>query len=371
MTQYIVFEGQDGAGKSTLINAVKAAMDTEVISIAQPGGTPLGDHLRDLVKYPSKYNVEIDDSTRQAIYQLDNDLTMRKIVMPALADGKCVLSDRCTHISSWIYGGSDGVSEARLNAIRQLAPIVPIDLCFVLDLPADVGQLRAKSTREHLDHYDSKPLEFYQQLRNRYLSLRAGAADHELAGVIARDNVIILDALKPTKVLCEEVLGHMISHQVARCRSKTVASGPSQDMVTLCAKRVSSESVLPSRKRDTDAGWDIYASEDVQLQPGKSTIVQTGCVVAAPAGWYITIEGRSSLWSKGIFPNRGVIDSGFTGDLIVSLVNTTNEPYSISRGDRIAQLLVHRHHPTVICEVDEFLPEYIIRGDRGFGSTGR
>jgi dTMP kinase len=369
MSKYVVFEGQDGAGKSTLIDAVKTAIGSDAIAIAQPGGTPLGDLIRDLVKYPDRYNVQIDDYTRQAFYQLDNDITMRHIVLPALASGKCVLSDRCTHISSWIYGSSDGVSKDGLAAIRKIAPAVPIDMCFVLDLPATEGQARARSTRTQLDHYDSKPLSFYETLRERYLSLRLGSADAALDGILSGDNVIILDATKPTQQLCDEVMGHLISHK--RRQAAEASSASSTDVVTLCARRTTNDAILPSRKRDTDAGWDIYASEDVTLMPGVSTIVQTGCVVAAPAGWYITIEGRSSLWSKGIFPNRGIIDSGFTGDLIVSLVNTTPTLYTVSKGDRIAQLLVHRHHPTVIAEVDEFPDEYIIRGDRGFGSTGR
>ena len=367
MSKYIVFEGADGAGKSTLIEAVKAVIGSDAVTIAQPGGTRLGDLIRDLVKYPSKYNVIIDDHTRQAFYQLDNDITMRQIVIPALEAGKTVLSDRCTHISSWIYGASDGVTQERLGVLRKLAPIVPVTICFILDLPAAVGQERAKSARANLDHYDSKPLAFYESLRERYRSLQMGAADEALHGTIAGSDVIILDATKPTDELCAEVIDHIAAHK----RHLNVNRVTSDDVVTLCAKRTVGDAILPSRKRKTDAGWDIYACEDVRLMPGVSTIVQTGCVVAAPAGWYITIEGRSSMWSKGIFPNRGVIDSGFTGDLIVSLVNTTADVYQIKRGDRIAQLLVHRHHPTIIAEVDEFPEEYIIRGNRGFGSTGR
>jgi dUTP pyrophosphatase len=127
----------------------------------------------------------------------------------------------------------------------------------------------------------------------------------------------------------------------------------------------------PYRKRRTDAGYDIYSVENVTLKPQTATIIHTGIIIAAPPGFYYTIEGRSSLWQLGIFPTRGIIDSTYCGEAIVCLVNHSEEPYEIESGDRIAQMILHRQYDARFVLVDEFSEHYDQRGTDGFGSTGR
>lgn len=128
---------------------------------------------------------------------------------------------------------------------------------------------------------------------------------------------------------------------------------------------------MPFRKRVTDAGYDIYAAEQAVLQPGRATMVRTGIIIAAPPGFYYTIEGRSSLWMQGIFPNRGIIDATYTGQVVVSLVNMTGEPFKIGLHERIAQIILHRQYDANFVLVDEFSPDYNQRGEDGFGSSGK
>lgn len=128
---------------------------------------------------------------------------------------------------------------------------------------------------------------------------------------------------------------------------------------------------IPTKNRDTDVGYDIYSIEEAVIRPHKATIVRTGIQISAPPGYYYTIEGRSSLWSIGIFPNRGIIDSTFCGELIVSLVNVNDDPYSVKIGDRIAQIILGKQYDASFDQVSEFSPYYNQRGNNGFGSTGR
>lgn len=128
---------------------------------------------------------------------------------------------------------------------------------------------------------------------------------------------------------------------------------------------------MPFRKRVTDAGYDLYAAEVAELIPGRATMVRTGIKIAAPPGFYYTIEGRSSLWMQGIFPNRGIIDATYCGHVVVSLVNVTGETFSIDLHDRIAQLILHRQYDANFVVVDEFSSAYNQRGEDGFGSSGR
>lgn len=150
-------------------------------------------------------------------------------------------------------------------------------------------------------------------------------------------------------------------------------NGVRQSFTAVCmeVKFLQHDAKLPSKKRDTDAGYDLYSVEDITLISNRATIVHTGIAVASPPGFYYTIEGRSSLWIRGIFPNRGVIDATYTGELVVSLVNVTANDFPISKGDRIAQLIIHRQYDAEFAIVSEFSPHYDQRGTDGFGSSGK
>ena len=141
--------------------------------------------------------------------------------------------------------------------------------------------------------------------------------------------------------------------------------------VRLEVKLIDAKAKLPFRKRSTDAGYDLHSVEDIELQPGRRAIVRTGIKIAAPPGFYYTIEGRSSLWLEGIFPNRGIIDATYCGEVVVSLVNVRSEPFSIRTHDRIAQLILHRQYDAGFVLVEEFSPCYNQRGEEGFGSSGK
>lgn len=128
---------------------------------------------------------------------------------------------------------------------------------------------------------------------------------------------------------------------------------------------------IPSRTRDTDAGYDLYSVEDKTIPAGRATLVHTGIRIAAPPGFYYTIEGRSSLWLIGVAPDRGIVDAGYTGEVVVSLVNNSEKPYEVKAGERIAQLILHRQYHAEFVEVAAFSPAYSTRGTKGFGSTGK
>ena len=128
---------------------------------------------------------------------------------------------------------------------------------------------------------------------------------------------------------------------------------------------------IPSRKRRSDAAYDIYAAEDVSIHPSTMESVHTDICLAVPEGWYFTVEGRSGLYRMGIQPCHGIIDATYCGELVISLMNVSNKPYNVKIGDRIAQIIVHKQHHLDIDVVDEFSDEYNQRGTLGFGSSGR
>lgn len=127
---------------------------------------------------------------------------------------------------------------------------------------------------------------------------------------------------------------------------------------------------LPSLGSHGSAGLDLAASEACSLNPGERRAVSTGVKMALPLGTYGKIEGRSGLAIRnGIIIGGGVIDSDYTGEIKVILINTGNQPFVVNKGDRIAQLIVQQYMLNPQFERVEQLPN-TERGTNGFGSTG-
>jgi dUTP pyrophosphatase len=141
--------------------------------------------------------------------------------------------------------------------------------------------------------------------------------------------------------------------------------------VRLECKLLHPDARLPTRSRTTDAGYDLSSIEEAVVPPHDTVKIDTGIAVSAPAGYYYTIDGRSSLWMKRVIPFRGIIDGTYTGPLIVILSNHSDDEYKINKGDRIAQMVLHRINHCDVVQVNEFSPYYNQRGQNGFGSTGR
>lgn len=136
-------------------------------------------------------------------------------------------------------------------------------------------------------------------------------------------------------------------------------------------KLIDDKARVPSKIRVTDAGYDLASIEDVLVNPRDIINVRTGVIFVVPAGYYFSIEGRSSLWSKGILPFSGIIDGGYLGELMVAMTNVSDTPYQINRGDRIAQAIIHKIEQCDVVLVDEISPEYNIRNTLGYGSSGK
>ncbi|MGA8890042.1 MAG: dUTP diphosphatase [Anaeromyxobacteraceae bacterium] len=129
---------------------------------------------------------------------------------------------------------------------------------------------------------------------------------------------------------------------------------------------------LPRHQTAGSAGMDLRADEPVELAPGERLLVPTGIAVAIPPGYEGQVRPRSGLALRhgvGMVNAPGTVDSDYRGEVGVILVNWGQETVRISRGERIAQLVVAPVTRAVLREVTE-LPQSD-RGGGGFGSTGR
>lgn len=127
----------------------------------------------------------------------------------------------------------------------------------------------------------------------------------------------------------------------------------------------------PVKAHTTDAGYDLAATADKTLAPGYRALIPTGLRINLPAGTVGYVCPRSGLAAKHgitVLNAPGVVDPGYTGEILVNLINLDEYPYMILEGDKIAQLIIHKTVDVDWQHVTEF--EETQRGHNGHGSTG-
>ena len=142
--------------------------------------------------------------------------------------------------------------------------------------------------------------------------------------------------------------------------------------VEVLISRLDPDLPMPCYAHPGDAGADLYARHDVSLAPGQRVLVATGVAIALPAGFAAFVHPRSGLAARHgitIVNAPGTIDAGYRGEILVNLRNTdSNQAFTITRGDRIAQLVVQRVNEAHFVEVGSLPGSH--RGDTGHGDSG-
>jgi len=143
--------------------------------------------------------------------------------------------------------------------------------------------------------------------------------------------------------------------------------------VDVPVRQLAEDQPLPAYAHPGDAGADLCAAEDVLLPPGGRAVVGTGLAVAVPEGYAAFVHPRSGLAARHgitLVNAPGTVDAGYRGEVRVVLLNTDlAEPFTVRRGDRIAQLVVQPVTRVSFLDAAELPPTP--RGEGGFGSTGR
>lgn len=125
---------------------------------------------------------------------------------------------------------------------------------------------------------------------------------------------------------------------------------------------------LPTRGSKNSAGLDLYADEATIIYPNLRDTISTGVKIQIPDGYYGLIKSRSSLAVKGIDVQAGVVDNDYRGVVKVVLHNTTFKPFTVYKGERIAQIIISPYSTIMPIEGDL---DDSKRGEGGFGSTGQ
>jgi dUTP pyrophosphatase len=142
--------------------------------------------------------------------------------------------------------------------------------------------------------------------------------------------------------------------------------------VQVLLSRLDPDVPLPAYARPGDAGADLVTTSDIVLRPGERGVVGTGVAIALPAGYAGFVHPRSGLAARvglSVVNTPGTIDAGYRGEIRVCLINHDPvHPVKLTRGDRIAQLVVQRVEHAEFVEVAEL--DVTERGAGGYGSTG-
>ena len=185
--RFITFEGLDGSGKSTHLATARELLlelGHEVVSTHEPGGTEMGDALRQVFLDP-QYG-EVDGRVEMLVVFASRRHHLDRVIEPALAAGKTVLCDRFTDSTIAYQGYGRGVSLEVIEAVDQLAtggrrP----DLTLLFDLPPDEAQGRGQSARRRatpggVDRLDAENLAFYSRVREGFLAVAAAEPERFL-----------------------------------------------------------------------------------------------------------------------------------------------------------------------------------------------
>ena len=171
---FISFEGIDGAGKSTHIDAFGDLMrmrypDKKIVMTREPGGTPLGENLRKLL-----LDAPMHIETEALLMFAARREHLALVIEPALNDGHIVITDRFTDASFAYQGGGRGLSLAKLSILEQWVQtrnaggLLQPDMTFLFDLPGSVAEERRFKVRTP-DKFEQMNLDFFERVRQEYL----------------------------------------------------------------------------------------------------------------------------------------------------------------------------------------------------------
>ncbi len=202
---FISFEGSEGCGKSTQIGRLAARLRDarrEVVLLREPGGTPIGEKIRDLLQYDASA-AAMKPETELLLFAASRAQLVREVIRPAVARGAVVLCDRFLDSTTVYQGVARALDRKDVAAINAFAvgETLP-DLTLLLDLDAAEGRRRAASRKGPVDRMEQEKEEFYEAVRHGYLAL---AEEH-------KGRIAVINASAGIDAVEELIIGALKEH---------------------------------------------------------------------------------------------------------------------------------------------------------------
>ena len=172
---FITFEGGEGCGKSTQIAALKARLEDmgkTVVQTREPGGTALGESVRNLLQYDDA-GQGMSPEAELLLFAASRAQHVRELIVPAIAEGQIVLCDRFLDSTTVYQGVARAIDSKKVDTVNQFAigDTMP-DLTILIDLPPEIGLARVHARSDgKLDRMENEAIEFFQAVRQGYLDL--------------------------------------------------------------------------------------------------------------------------------------------------------------------------------------------------------
>jgi len=169
--KFISIEGIEGAGKSTQLTFIEnylKQLGINVVVTREPGGTALGEQIRELLLAPREEGMAVD--TELLLMFAARAEHLEQVIKPAILRGDWVLSDRFVDATFAYQGGGRGIAIERIEQISAWTlKEVKTDISFLFDLPVEVGQQRVIARKGMIDRFEQEKTDFFQKIRDCYL----------------------------------------------------------------------------------------------------------------------------------------------------------------------------------------------------------
>ncbi len=360
--RFIVIDGTDGSGKATQTKLLaqkleRTGFDVKIADFPQYGQKSAGlikEYLNG--KYGEADTVNpYHASIFFACDRYDASFKIKKW----LNEGSIVISDRYVTANMGHQGGKIKDSLERKVFFEwlykleyELFEIPKPDLNIILHVETNIAQklVNHRGNKKDIHEKNEKHL---VNAEKTYLEITKTFPNLTL--IKCTENGEIMTRDKINDLILEEVL-------------KLIINKDEQPKPQLKVKRLTNTAKIPQRARSKDAGIDIYADDNYTLFPGDIAKVKTGIKLQIPEGHAGLIWDKSGIARQRIHVIGGVIDSNYRGEIIILIKNLSEDIFNISRGQKIAQILIQKIETPKITE--NYINDETERGENEFGNNG-
>ncbi|MDD5031474.1 MAG: dUTP diphosphatase [Patescibacteria group bacterium] len=376
--KFIVIDGTDGSGKATQTQMLVARLESLGLAVAMVDFPQYGEKSAGLVeKYLNgEYGPaeEVGPYRASIFYACDRYDASFKI-KKWLEAGKIVIANRYVTANMGHQGGKIANPLERKNYFSwlyeleyEIFNIPKPDLNIILHVEAGLAQ-KLVDQKGHRDYINGTKRDLHEADINHLK--RAEQVYLEIAKTFP--DFTLIECTRDGQIMTRQEIHNLVWQEVIKLineNNKSLLPLETESAAGLVIKieKIKSNAKLPQRAHKGDAGLDLFSADYYSLFPGDSITIGTGIKMAIPAGYAGLIWDKSGIAKSGIHTTAGVIDSGYRGEILVNMVNLSEDIYNIAPGQKIAQILIQ---PAPNLEIkEEKIDDQTSRNDNGFGSSG-
>jgi len=341
--KFIVIEGTDGSGKATQTKIleerlIQAGYEVRIADFPQYGKKSAGlveEYLNE--KYGTSEDV---GPYRASIFYACDRYDASFKIKNWLAKGYIVIANRyvasnMAHQGGKIFGDLekkaffDWVNDLEYNLFEIPKP----DINIILHVETDIAQkmIEKKEKRNYIENGEKdmheKDFGHLREAEKIYLLLATSLPDFTL--IKCTENNKILDKITIHKKIWEKIELEIIAKE---------------NNSKLLVKKIHAHAVLPTWNHNNNAVLNLFSLDHETLVPGKTNLIKTGVRIKIPFGYIAFIHGLSRMDNEGIYILPKMIDSNFSDEIVINILNMSNDYYHFQAGQKIAQIIIQKLH---------------------------